>query len=300
MLSYIVIKTTLNLSIRKAYFMKYKLIVDSCCDFPENYDEKNITKVALFLHVDDEVILDDETFDQLEFMEKMKNSKSHLKTACPSPQKFLEAIEEGEAENVFIVTISGMLSGTYNSAQLAKQLFLEEKEDTKKIYVFNSCSASSGEALVAMKVKELAELDMEFDEIITTVEEYIKEMNTFFVIESLDTLQKNGRISNVKALVANVLNLKPVMGSTDEGTIYKLDQARGMEKALLKMVEYIVEKTKCPENKIVSIAHCNCWERALFVKNALLKKVKFKEILIACTNGVSTVYASDGGIIVAV
>lgn len=279
--------------------MKYKIIVDSCCDFPEDFDDKAITKIALYLHVDDEVIIDDETFDQLAFIDKVRKSKESPKSACPSPQDYMKTFE-GEEDNIFIVTLSKNLSASYNSAEVAKKLYLEEQGSHKNIYVFNSRSASSGETLIALKLKELAESGLSFDEIVEKVEDYIQQMDTYFVIESLETLQKNGRISNLQALVATVLNIKPVMGATAEGSIHKLDQARGIEKALKKMVDHIIEKTKNPESKVLAIAYCNCLDRALYVKDLLLRRVHFKEIILACTGGVSTLYANDGGIIIAV
>ena len=125
-------------------------------------------------------------------------------------------------------------------------------------------------------------------------------MNTFFVLETLETLRKAGRLSNLKALVANTLNIKPVMGSTKEGMIQQLGQARGMKKALNKMVEDMLKVTKNCENRVLAIAHCNCPERAEFVKEAIEKVAKFKKIVIVNTAGVSSMYANDGGLIMAV
>jgi DegV family protein with EDD domain len=118
-------------------------------------------------------------------------------------------------------------------------LLLEEHPD-KKIYIFNSRSASIGETLIGMKIEECEQAGMEFDEIIDTVEAYISEQHTFFVLENLDTLRKNGRLSKMKAFVASALKIKPVMGSTDEGAICQVDQARGMNKALVKMAELVI------------------------------------------------------------
>ena len=139
---------------------------------------------------------------------------------------------EGEAGHVYVVTLSGKLSGSYNSAVLAAQLYNEEHEEDKQIHVFNSKSASIGETLIGLKIQELEESGASFEEIVTEVESYISSMNTFFVIETLETLRKAGRLSGLKAFVANTLNIKPVMGSTKEGTIQQLGQARGMKKAL--------------------------------------------------------------------
>ena len=100
-----------------------------------------------------------------------------------------------------------------------------------------------------MKIQECEEAGMEFQEVVKEVDQYIETQHTFFVLETLDTLRKNGRLSNLKALVAGALNIKPVMGSTPEGAICQLSQARGMNKALEKMVQEVVAKTKNCEEK---------------------------------------------------
>ena len=205
---------------------------------------------------------------------------------------------EGEAEHVYAVTLSAELSGSYNSAVLGKNLFEEEHGDAKKIYVFNSRSASVGQTLIGLKVRELEEAGMTFEEVVEKTEAYINSMNTYFVLETLETLRKNGRLSNLKAFIANTLNIKPVMGSTKEGTICQLGQARGMNKALEKMVQSMIAKTKDCENRILAISHCNCPERAQAVKEKVEQLAEFKEIIVLDTAGVSSMYANDGGIIV--
>ncbi len=151
-----------------------------------------------------------------------------------------------------------------------------------------------------MKVQEYEEAGLPFEEIVAKTEAYIDEMNTYFVLETLETLRKNGRLTNLKAFIANTLNIKPVMGSTDEGAICQLDQARGMNRALEKMVANMISRTKECENKILAIAHCNCPDRAVLVREKIEKVAKFKKIIIIDTAGVSSMYANDGGVIMAV
>ena len=151
-----------------------------------------------------------------------------------------------------------------------------------------------------MKIQECEEAGMSFEEVVAAVEHYIKGQHTFFVLENLDTLRKNGRLSKVKALVASALKIKPVMGSTDEGNICQLDQARGMNRAMIKMVEQIIEKTPDSEEKVLAISHCNCPARAQVLKEAFQERMKTGRIIVLDTAGVSSMYANDGGVIVAV
>ena len=118
-----------------------------------------------------------------------------------------------EADHVYAVTLSSELSGSYNSAVLGRNLLLESSPE-KKIHVFNSRSASVGETLIALKIEECESKNMEFEDIVREVEAYIESQNTYFVLESLETLRKNGRLSNLKAFVATALKIKPVMGAT--------------------------------------------------------------------------------------
>ena len=123
---------------------------------------------------------------------------------------------------------------------------------------------------------------------------------TYFVLESLDALRKNGRLSRVKALVATALKIKPVMQSTQEGNICQIDQAHGINRALLRMVEHIAENTKNAESRTLAISHCNCLRRAQMLGEALKERIHPKKIIILDTAGVSSLYASDGGVIVVV
>lgn len=279
--------------------MSYKIVVDSCGELPERCkQDEHFESVPLVLDIDGHLVVDDETFEQADFLRRVAASPNCPKSSCPSPQRYMEAFT-CEAEHVYAVTLSAELSGSCNSAELGKKLYQEEKGE-KKIHVFNSRSASIGETLIALKIEACEKAGMAFEEVVKTVEDYIAGQNTYFVLESLETLRKNGRLSNLKAFVANALNIKPVMGATPIGTICQLDQARGITRALKKMVEYIAKDLKDPSEKTLAISHCNCRQRAEMVKEEILKQVSVKDVLILDTAGVSSLYASDGGIIVVV
>ena len=279
--------------------MSYKIIIDSCGELLEEWkNNEHFESVALTLNVGGENIIDDETFDQADFLKKVAACPECPKSACPSPERYMRAFD-CDADHIYAVTLSAELSGSYNSAVLGSNLLNEEKPG-RQIHVFNSRSASVGQTLIAMKIQECEEAGYSFDKVIETVDAYIAGQHTFFVLDNLETLRKNGRISKAKALVASALKIKPVMGSTDEGSICQLDQARGMNKALVKMAEQIVAKTQDSETKTLAISHCNCHERAVLLRNALQERMNVKDIVILDTAGVSSMYANDGGVIVAV
>ena len=136
----------------------YKIIIDSCGELTDSLKKDgHFCNVALELDVDGYRIRDDESFDQHDFLRRVKESVKGPKSSCPSPEEYMQAFE-GEADHVYVVTLSGKLSGSYNSAVLAVNLYKEEHEDCgKQIYVFNARSASIGEPLIGMKVQEFEE-----------------------------------------------------------------------------------------------------------------------------------------------
>ena len=279
--------------------MSYKVVIDSCGELLDEWkQDPRFESVALILSVDGVNIIDDETFDQADFLKRVAECPECPKSACPSPERYMRAFD-CEAEHVYAVTLSAELSGSYNSAVLGKNLLQEDHPD-RQIHIFNSKSASVGQTLIAMKIQECEEAGLPFEQVIETVDAYIEQQHTFFVLDNLETLRKNGRLSKAKALVASALKIKPVMGSTEEGAICQLDQARGMNKALVKMAQVIVEKTADSGQKTLAISHCNCHERAILLKNALEERMPIKKIVILDTAGVSSMYANDGGVIVAV
>ena len=277
--------------------MRYKIIGDSCLDLTkEMRKDPCYSMIPLTLMVGERHFVDDETFDQKEFIKVVKEYPECPKSACPSPEMFKEAYCCDE-DNVFVITLSAALSGSYNSAVLAKSLY-EEEYGKKNILVLDSKSASSGQLNIAMYIRELCDQGLEFDEICEKAAACRDRMNTYFVLESLDTLKKNGRLTGLQAFFATKLNIKPVMGA-DNGTIIKLDQARGIQKALQRMAEIAVKEAGTTKDKRLVIAHCNAPERAQFMKEKLCSMAEFKEVVITDTCGVSTVYASDGGVILA-
>ena len=278
--------------------MSFQIVADSCCELTADMKKRgNIEIAPLTLEVGGESILDDETFDQKYFLKRVAECPECPKSACPSPDYFRKSFLNG-AERCYAVTLSAQLSGSYNSAVLGANLAQEENEDLK-IHVFNSRSASIGETLIVKKIVECEEAGMSFERVVETVELYISTQHTYFVLENLETLRKNGRLSKAKALVASALKIKPVMGATSEGDIVQLDQARGINKALMKMVDAIVNDAQHVENKTLAISHCNCPERAEMVKEALLERLAVQDVFVLDTQGVSSMYANDGGIIIA-
>ncbi len=276
--------------------MKIKIIVDSCTDLTEEMkNDERIKVVPLSIHIGDTTIVDDDTFDQKELLRLIKESDTTAKTSCPSPEIFMEKMKGDE--EVFVVTLSGNLSGSYNSAELAKKLYIE-KYGHKNIEVINSCSASIGQTLITHKLTELIDNNFDFNKIENKIKTFRDELKTKFVLEDMDTLRKNGRLTKVQSILVSVLNIKPIMAATEDGQITKLGQARGFNKAIKDLVKLIESDVVNAKDKILGIAHCNNYEKAIELKDMLLDKINFKDYMIVDTAGISTTYANEGGIVV--
>ncbi len=277
--------------------MSYLVVVDSCGELTDDMlSSGHYLSAPLTLDIDGYHFVDDESFDQLDFLKRVRESPNVPRSACPSPQLYQEAFER-DYDHVYAVTLSAALSGSYNSAELGRNLALENQPD-KKIHVFNSKSASIGETLIARKIGELEEKGLAFERIIEEVNAYIESQVTWFVLESLDTLRKNGRLSNFKAAVASVLKIKPICSSTPDGNIQQVGQARGINRALVKMVEMACDAAENMEHKEVAVSHTNNPERGKMVLDAVRERVKAKNYILENAHGCTSMYANDGGIIV--
>lgn len=277
--------------------MSYKIVVDSCCELPEKFKkDSRFEIVPLTLIVGENYEKpDDESFNQREFLDAVAACPQCPKSACPSPEKYMEAYRS-EAEHIYVITLSSHLSGSYNSAVLGKNLYHEAYGD-KDIYVVDSHSASCGETQLAYRLMELEEEGLSFEEITEKIEQCVNGMNTYFVLDNLETLRKNGRLSGVKALVASTLNIKPLMAG-DNGVIVQLGQGIGMKKALARLVDAAVKASENSGDRRLMISHCNNAAAAESVRKNIEERIKIKDAVIMNTAGISSMYANDGGVIV--
>ena len=276
--------------------MTYRLICDSCTDLTaEMLQEPHTVKVPLTIQVGPETVVDDENFRQKELLQKMRAWPDAPKTACPSPAAYMKQfLDDGDN---YIVTLSGRLSGSYNAAVQAKTIYQDEG-GKGNVHVFNSRSASSGQVQVALLIRELADSGLPFGQVVEQVETFIDRMKTLFVLETLDNLRKNGRLTKVQSLVTGALRVKLLMGATREGEIEKLSQGLSIRQTLARMVSRMAEDEDHAGRRLV-ISYCNCQERAEHVLELVRKRCQFREVVLAPTGGIATVYAYDGGIVAA-
>ena len=283
--------------------MAYKLVVDSCCDITDDMKEwENLEIVPLTLQIGDYVIKDDSDFDQDDFINRMVSSNELAKSACPSPEAFAKACE-GDYDEIYMLTITDKLSGTYNSALQGVEIYRDENGSEKKIHVFNSLATSGLETIMAHKIKELADSGYSFDEVVARAEEYcVKNCGLYFCLESLDALKGNGRLFNLAANVIEALRVKLICRRTDYGNISVAGKDLTQKRALSKLANLVAEDTEgCDlKGKACIISHVCCKEKAEHVKELISAACNYasNSIIVIKASGLNSLYASNGGIIV--
>ena len=274
-----------------------KIIADSSCDLtPEIEKELNITLVPLTIRVGDQNFRDDKNLDLKGMMSAIKNHHKASQSSCPSPQDFIDAFNN--AETVFVVTMTSALSGTYNSAMKAKEIYEEENEN-KFVHIFDSKGSSVKETMIALKLRELIDLNLNRADIVDQTQQYVDNLKYLFRLGNLDTMIKSGRISKLKGMVANVLNIRPILCSNPQGEVELVENVRSEKKTLRRLVELIGEVGANLEDKSLGISHCFASEKAEYLKKEIESLYPFKKVFIVPMAGLSSFYTNEGGITIA-
>ena len=269
--------------------MTWKIVADSGCDYREITDLANQTRfesVPLTIQIDNEIFVDNAHLNIDDMMEKMYATSTASKSACPSPDDYLRSFEG--AENIFVVTITGSLSGSHNSAQLAKKLFLEEKP-TANIHVIDSLSAGGEVDLIVIKE------GLSFEQVVEAITHYQKNTKLLFVLAKVDNLVKNGRLSKLIGAVVGLLNIRMVGEASDTGTLEVLQKARGAKKALTAAVDEVL-KAGYKGGRII-IAHRNNEKFCQQFTEVIKEKFPAADISFLPTSGLCSFYAEEGGLL---
>ena len=275
--------------------MTWKIVADSGCVYREITDLANQTRfesVPLTIQIDHEIFVDNAHLDIDGMMEKMYATSSASKSACPSPDDYLRSFEG--AENIFVVTITGSLSGSHNSAQLAKKLFLEENP-TANIHVIDSLSAGGEVDLIVRKLNDLIKEGLSFEQVVEAITHYQANTKLLFVLAKVDNLVKNGRLSKLIGAVVGLLNIRMVGEASDTGTLELLQKARGAKKALTAAVDEVL-KSGYKGGRII-IAHRNNEKFCQQFSEVIKEKFPAADISFLPTSGLCSFYAEEGGLL---
>ena len=275
--------------------MTWKIVADSGCDYRQLENlafDTEFVSVPLKIQVADQVFVDDANLDIDQMMETMYATSEASKSACPSPDDYLRAFEG--AKHIFVVTITGTLSGSHNSAQLAKNIYLEEHPDTQ-IHVIDSLSAGGEVDLIVEKINDLIHQGLSFEEVVEVITTYQEKTKLLFVLAKVDNLVKNGRLSKLIGAVVGLLNIRMVGEASETGTLELLQKARGAKKSLQAAYDEII-KAGYAGGRIV-MAHRSNEKFCQQLSELLREKYPQAEIKILPTSGLCSFYAEEGGLL---
>lgn len=270
----------------------YKIVADSSCDFTE-LAGANFEAAPLKIITAEKEYTDDAALNVEEMVNALLAYQGKSSTSCPNVGDWLEAF--GDAEQVFCVTITGTLSGSYNSAVQAKKHY-EELYPGRRVYVLNSLSAGAEIGLLLHKMKELIHAGREFDEVCAEIEAYSQKTGLLFVLESMKNLANNGRVSPLVAKMAGFLGIRVIGKASDRGDLEQLHKARGEKKMLETTVETLQELGL--KSGKVFIAHCLNPQVAEALAKLLKERLPQVEITIYPCGGLCSFYAEKGGLMI--
>ena len=272
--------------------MKRKIVADSSCDMWE-LNGVDFAVAPITISTDNKHYVDNQELDVHLMSEELAKYKGVSHTACPSVGSWLDCYEG--YDEVFVVTLTGAMSGTYNSAMTAKGIYEEENENVK-VHVFDSLSTGPEMRLLIEKLKEMIEEDLTFEEIVEKGQDYLNHTRLFFALKSLHNFAMNGRVSKAVASAIGVLNISIFATASEEGTIQQISKCRGEKKVVKSMIEHL-ENAGYHGGK-VRISHADNLKLAHNVRDKILELYPNADIIVYPMGGLCTYYAEIGGLLV--
>lgn len=269
-----------------------KIIADSSADLI-TLSDINFSSAPLKIITAEKEFVDDDKLNVLEMADFLKEYSGKSSTSCPNTADWLEAF--GDAKEIFCITITATLSGSYNAACLAKQTYEEQYPD-RKVYVLNSLTTGPEMVLIINKFIEAVSAGLDFDTACKEASEYSKKTGLLFMLESLKNLANNGRVSPIVAKMAGMLGIRMVGKASDKGDLEPLNKCRGEKKALAAIVERLTELGY--NGGKVRITHCFNENAAKSLENLIKEKFSNAFTEIAECRGLCSFYAEKGGMLI--
>lgn len=272
--------------------MKRKIVADSSCDIWE-LNGVDFAVAPMTISTDNKHYVDNQKLDVRLMSEDLAKYKGVSHTACPSVGSWLDCYEG--FDEIFVITLTGAMSGTYNSAMTAKGIYEEENENVK-VHVFDSLSTGPEMRLLIEKLKEMIEEDLTFEEIVEKGQDYLNHTRLFFALKSLHNFAMNGRVSKTVASAIGVLNISIFATASEKGTIQQISKCRGEKKVVKSMIEHL-EDAGYHGGK-VRISHADNLKLAHNVRDKILELYPNADIIVYPMGGLCTYYAEKGGLLV--
>ncbi|SKA90675.1 EDD domain protein, DegV family [Clostridium sp. USBA 49] len=275
--------------------METVLIIDCCCDLPIEYVEKNnVELLSLTVNINGKEYKDNlgKSLSYKDFYLAVRNgampSTSQI-NVFDFEKEFRKHVSLGKA--IIYIAFSSALSGTYNSACIAKENILEEYKDAD-ITIIDSRCASLGEGLLDYYAIEMLKNGASKEEIVNWVEENKLKVNHWFTVDDLNHLKRGGRVSETAAAIGTILDIKPIMHVDDEGKLIPVTKVKGRKKSIKTLAEELNKRIINPEEQIIFISHGDCIEDAKFLEKLILEKHKVKDVII---NNIGPIIGSHAG-----
>ena len=277
----------------------FEIFTDSCSDLPKEYiKEKNIKFARLTCTYDDKTYFDDfgESLSYKKFFDDLRNG-TIAKTSQPSVDEFYSNFKKiiDSGKDVLYICVSTGLSGSENSATIAKNMILEEYTEVN-IYIVNVLTASLGQGIMVMKAVEMKEEGKSLEEIVEYIEKNKHRLNPFMTVDDLNHLKRGGRLSTAAAMIGTVFSIKPILSIDADGRVISIDKARGRKASLKKLVDLLLERIEEAEKQIIGISHGDCIDEVLKLKDAILSKINVKDVIINYTGPAVGTHGGPGNV----
>lgn len=274
--------------------MKFKIIVDSSSNLLNSYyqDKKDVAfkVVPLTIRIGQEEFIDNDELDVNRMLDVLRLNDGG-QSSCPSPNDYLRELDE--AEYSFIITITSKLSGSFNSACVARTMC----KNPEHVFVIDSKGTAGSIVLIAEKLFELIKENKEFSVITNEITAFRNSVNLLFALDCFDNLVRNGRMSKLTAFIAEKIAIKPLCYA-DDGEIKIKEKIRTFRGVIKRMTHYIGKMCEDTTNKICIIAHTRNESAALELKKDIEENYHFKEVRVMENRGLCAFYALEGGLIV--
>lgn len=272
--------------------MKTKIIMDSAGDI-KTLSGVDFACVPLKIQAGDRTFVDSSEAVAEEMIDHLKTYNGTTTSACPSVGEYIDAF--GDAEEVYCVTITSGLSGSYNSAMAAAGEYLEAHPG-RKVHVFDSLSAGPEMLLITEKIRDLIHQGLSHETIVEKIKAYQEKTRLAFSLESLRNLANNGRVPGVVAKAVGILGIRLLGQASDEGTLQPTGKARGEKKVIPEMLKHLKSMGYCGGK--MRITHCRNEGAATALKTALLQQFHNADITISKTGALCSFYAEEGGMLI--
>lgn len=279
----------------------FEIFTDSCSDLPiEFVKEKKLRYARLTCNYGGNQYFDDfgQSLSHKQFFNDLRIGVTPL-SSQPSVEEFYKEFKTIAEDNkdILYICVSTGLSGTENSATIAKNMLLEEFPEIR-ISIVNILTASLGQGLMVMKAFEMKEMGKTHDEIVNYLEEKKQKLNTYITVDDLHHLKRGGRLSSAAAMIGIVLHIKPILTINNEGKVMPVFKVKGRKSSLNKLVEIISERIENPEEQVIAICHGDCIDEALKLKENILKSIKVKDVIINFTGPAVGTHGGPGNLAV--